>query len=34
MSLNCEIVEQQEQPTLTIRTRTSVQEMPQVLGNG
>ena len=34
MSLNCEIVEQQEQPTLTIRTRTPVQEMPQVLGNG
>lgn len=34
MSLNCEIVEQQVQPTLTIRTRTPVQEMPQVLGNG
>ncbi len=34
MSYQCEIVEQPAQPTLTIRTRTSVQELPQVLGKG
>jgi len=34
MAYDFEIVEQPAQPTLTIRTRTSVQEMPQVLGKG
>jgi effector-binding domain-containing protein len=34
MSYHLEIIEQPAQPTLTIRTRTSVQELPQVLGKG
>ena len=32
MSIKCEIYEQAAQPTLTIRTRTSVEKLPQVLG--
>ena len=32
MVYECEIKEQPAQPTLSIRTRTPVQEMPQVLG--
>ncbi len=32
MSYNCEIVKKAEQPVLSIRTRTSVQELPNVLG--
>jgi len=32
MSYQCEIREQLAQPTLTIRTRTSVQNLPQVIG--
>lgn len=32
MSHKCEIYEQAAQPTLTIRTRTSVEKLPQVLG--
>ena len=32
MTYNCEIKEQAAQPTLTIRTRTPVAQMPQVLG--
>jgi len=34
MSYPCEIVEQPAQPTLSIRTRTAVEGMPQVLGKG
>lgn len=34
MLLQCEIIDQPAQPTLTIRTRTPVQAMPQVLGQG
>ena len=34
MSYACEIIEQPAQPTLSIRTRTAVQELPQVLGAG
>lgn len=32
MAYKCEVKEQPTQPTLSIRTRTSVQELPQVLG--
>jgi len=32
MSYKCEVKEQAAQPTLSIRTRTSVQDIPQVLG--
>ncbi len=32
MSYPCEIKEQPAQPTVSIRTRTSVQALPQVLG--
>ena len=32
MAYKCEVKEQPHQPTLSIRTRTSVQELPQVLG--
>ncbi len=32
MLYQCEILEQPAQPTLTIRTRTSVQDLPQVIG--
>ena len=32
MSYNCEVKEQSAQPTLSIRTRTSVQNLPQVFG--
>jgi len=32
MSYECEVKEQAAQPTLSIRTRTSVQDIPQVLG--
>ena len=32
MSYNCELVEAAPQPTLSIRTTTSVQELPQELG--
>jgi effector-binding domain-containing protein len=32
MDYKCEIVEQEPQPTLSIRTRTSVKELPQELG--
>jgi len=34
MLYQCEILDQPAQPTLTIRTRTPVQAMPQVLGQG
>jgi len=34
MISECEIIEQPAQPTLSIRTRAAVQELPQVLGNG
>ena len=34
MLYDCEIVEQPAQPTLSIRTRAAVQELPQVLGKG
>ena len=32
MAYKCEVKEQPPQPTLSIRTRTSVEELPQVLG--
>ncbi len=32
MSYNCEVKEQPAQPVLAIRTRTPVQQLPQVLG--
>ena len=32
MSYECEVKEQAAQPSLSIRTRTSVQDIPQVLG--
>jgi effector-binding domain-containing protein len=32
MSIKCEIYEQAAQPTLTVRTHTSVEKLPQVLG--
>ncbi|KAA3657756.1 MAG: AraC family transcriptional regulator [Chloroflexi bacterium] len=32
MSYNCEVKEQPAQPVLSIRTRTPVQQLPQVLG--
>jgi effector-binding domain-containing protein len=32
MSYKCEVREQPAQPTLAVRTRTSVQELPQVMG--
>ena len=32
MSYQCELREQPAQPTLTIRTRTAVQELPQLIG--
>lgn len=32
MSYNCEVKEQMAQPTLSIRTKTSVEKLPQVLG--
>ena len=32
MSYQCEVKEQPPQPTLTIRTRTSVQNLPQLIG--
>jgi effector-binding domain-containing protein len=32
MSYECEVREQHAQPTLTVRTRAAVQDMPQVLG--
>lgn len=32
MPHQCEVVERSPQPTLSIRTRTSVQKLPQVLG--
>ncbi len=32
MDYKCEILEQKPQPTLSIRTRTSVKELPQELG--
>jgi effector-binding domain-containing protein len=32
MSYNCEVKEQQPQPVLSIRRRTPVQQLPQVLG--
>ena len=32
MAYECEIKEQPAQPTLSIRTRTPLQEMPQILG--
>ncbi|MFC1955002.1 GyrI-like domain-containing protein [Chloroflexota bacterium] len=32
MSYECEVKEQSTQPTLSIRTRTPVQDIPQVLG--
>ncbi len=32
MSYQCELVNRSTQPTLTIRTRTAVQNLPQVLG--
>lgn len=34
MSYQCEIKEQPMQKTLSIRTRTAVQNLPQVFGNG
>ncbi len=34
MSHPCEITEQPAQPTLSIRTRAAVQNLPQVLGDG
>ncbi len=34
MPYECEISEQAAQPTLTIRTRTPVEELPHVLGKG
>jgi effector-binding domain-containing protein len=34
MTYTCEILEQPTQPTLSIRTRSAVQGLPQVLGNG
>jgi len=33
MLYNCELIEQTSQPTLVIHTRTSVENLPQVLGN-
>jgi effector-binding domain-containing protein len=32
MKYHCEVKEQQTQPTLAVRTRTSVQELPKTLG--
>ena len=32
MSYQCEVREQPAQPTLTIRTRTSIQDLPQLIG--
>jgi effector-binding domain-containing protein len=34
MTYPCEIVEQPAQPTLSIRARSTVQDLPQVLGSG
>jgi effector-binding domain-containing protein len=34
MKLTCEVINPAAQPSLTIRTRTSVQNLPQVLGQG
>ncbi|MCD1294066.1 AraC family transcriptional regulator [Methanocella sp. CWC-04] len=34
MSFKCELKEQPAQPVLSIRARTSVRNLPQVLGNG
>ncbi len=34
MAYNCEVKTQAPQPTLTVRTRTSVQQLPQQLGRG
>ena len=34
MSYNCEIVEQPAQPTLSIRAKSAVQDLPQLLGKG
>jgi effector-binding domain-containing protein len=34
MLSNCELVQLASQPTLSIRMRTAVQELPQVLGKG
>ncbi len=33
MSYNCEFIEQEPQPTLSIRTTTSLKNLPQELGN-
>ena len=33
MPHNCELIERSDQPTLSIRTRTAVQNLPQVLGD-
>lgn len=34
MALSCELIHSPGQPVLSIRTRTSVQNLPQVLGQG
>jgi len=34
MSFNCKVVELASRPTLSIRLRTAVQDLPQVLGKG
>jgi effector-binding domain-containing protein len=33
MTYNCEILEKESQPVLSIRTRTAVENLPQVMGN-
>ena len=32
MAYNCELKDQPAQPTLSIRTRTAVQNLPEVIG--
>ena len=32
MQYNCELIQQDEQPVLSVRTRTSVQDLPQAIG--